>query len=194
MQALIPIKSLHNAKSRLAESFSLEERNKLVLQMLEHVLTTLTTSKIITSISIVTPDISVEQFVKKFSVSIIREEKSGYNQSLTYAAQKENKKEKLLSLPADLPFLTMKNIHEMYELSKNCDVVIAPSKDGGTNAILTQFPLQIPYLFGRNSFEKYKDEIRKRNLSVGIYESKTISFDVDTINDVKFYKEKLANE
>jgi 2-phospho-L-lactate/phosphoenolpyruvate guanylyltransferase len=188
LHALIPVKSLRLAKSRLAENFSEAERSTLVLSMLDHVLETLKSSKEITKIIVVTPDELVEKHVLESGFTVIPEEKPGHNPALTAAAQKENDGEKLLTISADLPLITQEDIHEMITLSLTHDVVLASSKDNGTNALLLAKPLLLPYLFGENSLEKYKKAAKELGLTVAIYQSKTMAFDVDTITDVETFR------
>ncbi len=190
LHALIPVKSLTNAKSRLAKYLTQEQRNTLVLTMLDHVLEVLTSCSQITKIIIVTPDEKIKKYVLDKGLSVEVETQHGHNKSLTQAAKKETSDTKLLTLSADLPLLSKKDIEQMIQLSQDCDVVIAPSKDNGTNAILEKSPLILPYLFGINSFENYKNESKKRKLSFKIYKSKTISFDVDTIEDMESLESK----
>ena len=109
MNVLIPVKSLSAAKSRLAGYLSLEERKKLMLQMLTHVITTIKSCETITQIAIVTPDKSVIQLAKQNGIKILPEEKPGYNEALTYAAQHENE-HPLLTIAADLPLVTTQDI------------------------------------------------------------------------------------
>src|SRR5690348_10083548 len=111
MHVLIPVKSLKNAKSRLSKDFSQIERQKIVLKMLHHVIEVLTSCKEITHISLVTPDTNIIQEMGKFNIYLVLEEKPGYNESLFYAAQKEDSNQKLLTLPADLPLITEEDIH-----------------------------------------------------------------------------------
>ena len=51
--AVIPVKGLHNAKTRLATVLSPQERSALVGEMLSHVLDALHASRVIDSIAIV---------------------------------------------------------------------------------------------------------------------------------------------
>ena len=55
-RALIPVKSLAEAKSRLAKHMTQEQRSRLVLTMLHHVLCTLQESGLLDQISVVSPD------------------------------------------------------------------------------------------------------------------------------------------
>lgn len=188
MNVLIPVKSLSAAKSRLAGYLSLEERKKLMLQMLTHVITTIKSCETLTQIAIVTPDLLVQHLAKQNGIKILHEEKPGYNEALTYAAHHENE-HPLLTIAADLPLVTTQDILQLITRAQRYDLVLARSKDGGTNALVTKQPLLIPYLFGQNSFEKYKQEAAKRKLSIGVYQSETIAFDIDTPQDLQVLQE-----
>jgi 2-phospho-L-lactate guanylyltransferase len=188
LHALIPVKSLRLAKSRLAEKFSESERSKLVLSMLDHVLETLQSCREIKKIIVVTPDELVQRHVLELGFYISTEEKPGHNPALTSAAQKEEDNRKLLTISADLPLITQEDIHKMITLSLTHDVVLAAAKDNGTNALLLAKPLLLPYLFGKNSLEKYKNAATDLGLTVAMYQSNTMAFDVDTIADVETFR------
>lgn len=183
LHALIPVKSLHHAKSRLAKRLSQQQRQELVLSMLDHVLMILKSCDEMKKITVVTPDVEVKKHVLQLGFSVTSEEKPGHNSSLTAAAQNENSEISLLTISADLPFLTSHDVGQLIKLLTSHDIALAPSKDNGTNAIIVKKTLLLPYLFGKNSFEKYKEVAIKKNLSYAVYESQTIAFDVDTIED-----------
>jgi 2-phospho-L-lactate guanylyltransferase len=189
--ALIPIKSLILAKTRLSKYLSLEERKQLVLQMLDHVITVLQLNKKIAKIIVVTPDETIKKYLASKKVVLLHEEKSGLNNALTFAAQYIDNIDKetigLLTILADLPLLTEKAIDELFTLFSREDIVLAASKDGGTNALLMK-PFTLPYLFGVNSFEKYRKKAQKRNLRVRVYQNQATAFDIDTIEDVQKLK------
>lgn len=198
--ALIPVKSLSDAKSRLKGHLSLEERKTLTVHMLKHVLKIVHACKEIKQTFVVTPDEEIKKIASQYSATVLPEEHTGYNQSVTIAAKhvpfrhsREGGKPvnqnniSLLTIPADLPLLTQNDIQMLIKHSYEQDIVLAPSKDGGTNSVLMHPPLIIPYLFGKDSFKKYINEAQKRNLTISIYESPTIAFDIDTIDDLRNY-------
>ena len=189
MIVLIPVKSLDHAKSRLARNMSPDERIQLVLQMLDHVIATVQSCKEVTKIIIVTPDGRIKTYGEQKGVNVLMEEEPGYNESLTKAAAHE-KGNALLTIAADLPLLTADDLNHLIHLAKSHDVVLAPAKDGGTNAVFMKFSLILPYLFGEHSFEQYKKTAQEKNLSVGVYQSETISFDIDTEEDLNKLQQK----
>ncbi len=190
---LIPVKSLSTAKSRLDKYLPRKQLEQLVLDMLTHVISVLRNCKEISSITIVTPDEQIKKYVKHFAVDTLLEEKPGHNAALTYAAKHNLLKtnDALLTISADLPFLKKEDIQQMITLSAKNSIVIARAKDNGTNAILMHPALAIPYLFGKNSFEKYQQEALKRRISIVAYQSESIAFDIDTFDDYMLFKKDL---
>jgi 2-phospho-L-lactate guanylyltransferase len=186
-RALIPVKALSAAKSRLIPYLSQEQRNTLVLAMLRHVLRTLQDSNMLEQISVVSPDSQVLDYARECGVQALAEELPGHNASLHAAALKELAAgtPALLTIAADLPLLQAGDIRAFLEQSYNYPVVLAPSRDGsGTNALLTRPPLALPYLFGINSLQKYQRAANERQLSNTIYNSVGLALDIDTVDDL----------
>lgn len=187
-RALVPVKSLHIAKSRLKDDLSPAQRSALVLKMLGHVLVILQMSKIFQSISVVSVDPEVIALSRRFGAHIYLEEKHGHNQALEYAAKQLVKKghDPLLTISADLPLLQTTDIITMTSLLKTNEIVLAPSLNGlGTNAVFLSFPLKIPYLFGENSFNNYLHAAKNNGFPVGIYNKTSTALDIDTSQDLQ---------
>jgi 2-phospho-L-lactate guanylyltransferase len=187
-KALIPVKSLHSAKSRLAPHLTLHQRKNLVLDMLYHVLHVLQTSNVIEQVLVVSPDQLVLAQAKAWGAQALPEEIPGHNAALHAATLKEQHvgTPALLTISADLPLLHAYDISALVEQSAHHSVVLAASRDGtGTNAILTQPPLVLPYLFGPNSLYNYQQTARQLYLSYTTYHSIGLALDIDTIDDLE---------
>lgn len=187
-RAIIPVKSLSEAKSRLAPHLTQRQRETLALDMLRHVVQTLCASQEFELVTVVSPDMRVLEKARIWGARASFEERSGHNPALHMAALRElvEGAGALLTISADLPLLTPGDIDVMVERSTRFDVVLAPSMDGtGTNAILARPPLVVPYLFGVNSLEKHLRAARRRGLSTNLYGSRGLSLDIDTIEDVQ---------
>jgi 2-phospho-L-lactate guanylyltransferase len=190
-RALIPVKTLREAKSRLAPYLTETQRAMLVLDMLRHVINVLQASKSLETISVVSPDPHVLQQVQAWGARALVEEAQGHNPALTAAAQKEQVSgaTALLTLSADLPMLQAYDIQHMIEQSHHHQIVLAPSYEGtGTNALLVRPPLAVPYVFGPGSLQRYQAVAQQRHLSNTLYTSRGTTFDVDTINDVNLFR------
>ena len=184
--ALIPVKSLHEAKSRLAPHLTQTQRVTLVLNMLRHVIYILQASNVLDRISVVSVDQHVLEQAQAWGAHAHIEEEAGHNPALTAAAKREIAagSTALLTISADLPFLQVCDIHGMIEQSKRHAVVLAPSHEHtGTNALLVRPPLALPYTFGPDSLQRYLSESCIRQLSSHLYISIGLESDIDTIDD-----------
>lgn len=186
-RAVIPVKALSEAKSRLAPYLSQAQRATLVLDMLQHVIHTLQDSACFEAITVVSSDTHVLQQVEQWGAHALVEEERGHNPALHAAAQHElaSGATALLTISADLPLLRSEDIQQIVKLSHYYDIVLAASSEGtGTNALLTQPPLAVPYLFGPGSLQLYHEEAQTRRLSYTLYKSRSTAIDIDTIHDL----------
>ena len=186
-RAIIPVKSLNEAKSRLATHLTLHQRENLVLDMLHHVLQALRESNVLEQVSVVSPDQRVLRQAQAWGAHAVVEEMPGHNAALHAAALQELAAgtSALLTIAADLPLLHPSDIRVLVAQSALYPVVLASSRDGtGTNAILVHPPLAIPYLFGENSLQRYQQAARQWQLASTIYHSIGLSLDIDTIDDL----------
>lgn len=187
-RALIPVKVLHEAKSRLAAYVPLEQREQLVIDMLHHVITVLQDSEQFEHVAVVSADPRVLHLARRWGALPRIEEAQGHNAALHTAALREIEAgaTALLTVSADLPLLKVDDIHRLIEAAQDYDVVLAPSHEGtGTNALLVHPPLALPYLFGVNSLEHYLAKARQRGLSSTQCVSNGLSRDIDTIDDLE---------
>jgi 2-phospho-L-lactate guanylyltransferase len=190
--ALVPVKSLDEAKSRLAAHLTQAQRSALMLDMLHHVIYILQASNVLERISVVSPDQRVLDQAQAWGAHICIEEDMGHNPALTAAAARELAAgvTTLLTISADLPLLQVNDVHGMIEQSKHHTVVLAPSHDHtGTNALLVRPPLVLPYMFGLGSLQRYLSECQIRQLSSSLYTSIGVGLDIDTSEDFAIFRE-----
>ena len=190
-RALIPVKSLDQAKSRLADHLTREERATLVFDMLHHVIQILRESQAFEQIAVVSTDNRVLERVSLWGALPRPEERPGHNPALLAAALREmaTGAEALLTISADLPLLQVSDIEGMIALARQYDVVLAPSREAtGTNALLVHPPLAIPYVFGIGSLQRYLVESRQRQLSSVFHTTTGLTLDIDTIEDLEMLR------
>ena len=185
--ALIPVKSLATAKSRLASSFTRHQRERLVLDMFHHVLCVLIDSELFEKVSVVSSDEQVLEKAYVWGAQPVIEEYQGHNQALHAAALREISEgvTTLLTISADLPLLTTQEIRCFFKQSLQHEVVLAPSRDEtGTNAILVHPPLAVPYVFGPGSLQSYIEAAKQKHISYSMFHSIGLALDIDTIDDL----------
>lgn len=207
--ALIPVKALDLAKSRLAPHLSHQQRVTLVLGMLQHVVQILHASEAFEYIYVVSTDTRVLELIQDWGAQPLRETQQGHNPALqeaayailardhawaTYPAQDRLTRAQaesvpnmgLLTISADLPLLTQEDIALLMRAAEHVQVVLAGSSDGtGTNALLTQPPLVLPYLFGPNSLPTYIQAAQQAEISYTLVQNAHLALDIDTFADLQ---------
>jgi 2-phospho-L-lactate guanylyltransferase len=186
--ALIPVKALAAAKSRLAGYLPPAQRAQLVLTMLHHVVATLQASGQLSRIVIVSADERVRACAVSWGAEGWPEEQPGHNAALEAAARRLRTEgvATLLTISADLPLLKSEEVTALLAQGRRYPVVLAPAHDGlGTNALLLRPPLLLPYLFGEESFRRYCEASQRCHLAYSRYESPGLALDIDTPEDLQ---------
>jgi len=185
--AIIPVKRLVEAKSSLSEALTLMQRRELVLRMLVDVLNAIRGARSIVGTIVVSPDEEVLKFARANGAFGVVEPGIELNEALKLAINHAVVKgaSSVLILPSDLPLLRGADIENIIAMaSPPRDVVIAPSKDNGTNALLLLPPDVINLRFGGESFPSHLAEARMISIRPHIYRSITVAIDVDDVEDL----------
>lgn len=181
--AVIPVSRFSNAKTRLSPTLNPLERENLLKSMLKDVITVL--NQVVSEVIVVSSDEDVLTFVKNVGALPLKEEgTTDLNGALMQAIKHYSKFcDKALVVPSDVPLIQKNHVEEIIDMGKNFDVVVAPSKGGGTNALLCPTS-NLEVKFGECSFFKHIKEAEHRGLSWGIYDSFYMSMDVNTAEDL----------
>jgi len=185
--AIVPVKKLDEAKSRLSSILSDSERREFCLEMLEDVLTTVKTTKCIRRTVVVSIDPKVLQVAKRFDAVRLAESQPDLNQAVSEAIDwcVQNGAKSALVLPADIPSVKPRDLNKILSLGKGVAMVISPSRSGdGTNALLLTPPNTLPTFYGKHSFQLYIKEASKRSISFRTLKLPRIALDIDTLEDL----------
>lgn len=184
---IVPVKPFGVGKSRLAGALSDPARARLSRRMFHHVLTQAAQANVLAGSLVVSRDAAVLDglpepqaiFVQERGTDLNRALEQGRQQAVAWGA------EAILVLPADLPLLTAEDIRRLYLAATAADgVVIAPSTDGGTNALLLRPANAIHFAFGPHSFAAHQALAHQAGLPCLRFQSPTLSFDVDWPTDL----------
>ncbi len=195
--AIVPVKPLNRAKSRLSPVLEPLQRQAFSRQMLERTIKTLQTVEAIQGILLVSRDSAALAVGRGLGAQTLTESGAPeLNDSLTRAthAVKTWHANGVLVIASDIPLFTPGDLNAMLALGKRPpSVVLAPDRrKDGTNAMLIRPPALFPYQFGPGSFEHHRQAAEEAGASVKVYESETLSLDVDYPEDLDLYREKLA--
>jgi 2-phospho-L-lactate guanylyltransferase len=191
--ALVPIKPLDQAKSRLAGTLAPEQRATLVQVLLEHVLGVLRAVPAVVETVVVTADAGVASLVSGTGGRVLRE--SGVpdlNRGLlagTRSAQVEGA-EAVLILHADLPRVRTEDIEAMIaSAAPTPTVVVAPDRHRrGTNALLCAPPGLIEYQFGPDSFALHCAQAQAVGARLEVFTTPGLALDLDTPEDLELLR------
>lgn len=181
--AIIPVNELTQAKTRLSDVLSQQERAELLLCMLEDVLDAL--EGVATPI-VVSPT-NLKEYVRRDFELILEEEKCGLTEAVrrgnSYAMSRGA--EETLFVPADVPLIKGHHVEEVLSLGKRHPLVISPARKGGVGIIYRRPPDIIPEVFTGSSFVDIQRVASELGVPVKVYDSFYLSLDIDTVEDIQ---------
>lgn len=180
--AVIPVSKFTNAKTRLSPKLNPLERENLLKAMLKDVIGVL--NGLVDNIMVISSDEDVLNFVNGLGVETLKEHGvTDLNGALTQAIQHcSNHCNNVFIVPSDVPLIKKDHVKEMLDRTKEFDMIIAPSKGGGTNALIC--PTSFCVKFGDYSFFEHIDEAKLRGFNYSVYDSFYLSLDVNTAEDL----------
>jgi len=187
---LLPIKDLGNAKQRLAEILSPEQRFGLAQAMLGDTLRAVGGSRSADRVFVITSYEPAAEAAERCGWHLLREtEQTSESASVDAASSlcEERGITSLLRLPLDLPLLRSADIDAL--LQTPCatpGIVIVPSRDGtGTNALLRTPPTLFPSRFGSHSFPKHLAEAERTGAHITVHRNPRLEMDLDDESDLR---------
>ena len=198
--AIIPMKPLGQAKSRLSQELTSPQRMALSLNLLRRVLQAAMglspgspLGSTLEKVWVVGGDEDIQRVAVAEGASWFEEEGTGLNETLWLFFQRAFEERKsALYLPGDLPLVKPRDVGEMLSASRHLrNVTLAPARQGGgTNGILVPPQLSFPFkpALGPDSFRRHLRQAVDLGVSVAICYSPGLAFDLDTFDDLKAYE------
>ena len=181
--ALIPVKDLPQAKARLAPVLDDAGRRDLVLAMFRDVLGAALGCAAIDGVAVVSRDETVLAIASQLGAEGLPEP-GGLNEALESAARRMAQRgaTRILVLAADLPLARADGIALLLE--GGGDVVIAPSRDDGTNALACA-PGAFAFAFGPDSAARHLGAAGAAGLRAERIDLPSLALDIDTPEDLE---------
>ena len=186
---LIPVKSLANAKQRLASVLDQPTRTKLAQAMLFDVLETLGTWASRPEVSIVTSDPFAIDLARRFEFQIIsdianRSETDAIEMATRFCESRAVTS--TLVIPGDIPLIRVQELEQILAAAPDEGSVLAPAADGrGTNAAWRRPAGLFPLRFGNDSFKPHLAAARATQKPCVILSLPGIALDVDNPADLR---------
>jgi len=194
--AIIPVKKFENSKTRLSSLLSADDRIHLSSLMLEDTLSMLSGIQLLHHLVVVSADMRAEEMAAKHGAKFLYEEKDkGVNSAVALANSYcvRQGAEATVVIPQDLPLLEGTDVAMACELAESEDrcIVICPSlRYDGTNLLLRKPPSVIETSYDNNSYGSHIKSAGALGVTVKLFFSKKLMFDVDTPEDAR----QLAKE
>lgn len=201
VQALLPLKDLVSAKSRLSGVLSPSERRALAQAMVEDVLGTLTSHPQITRVTLVSDDPGADLLACKYGIDFLDERtlnRRGLNPVLEKSCDVlgTNADDLTLILHGDIPLLAHSDIdaalgrrEHTAGLIVGCDLL-----SQGTNLLLFDSSSRPEFNFGPGSCDKHVESARIRGVPVTILSTNGIGLDIDEPADLAQLMTQLRPE
>jgi 2-phospho-L-lactate guanylyltransferase len=190
--AIVPVKPLGRAKSRLSDDLLPEQREQLATELLGRTVRLLVPLTGIRGVLVISRDTKALAMARDLGANTVQESGTPeLNHALLRATQvlKAWSTDAVLVVPADSPLLAAEDIEEMLQRGRyHNSVVIAPDRhETGTNLLLVRPPGLIPYAFGEDSFAQHQRLSVEVGATVSVYRSERVALDVDWPEDLERY-------
>lgn len=183
--ALVPVKRLDAAKSRL-RPLAGEAGGELARAMLEDVLDALAAVPGLSQRAVVTGDADVAGVAEAAGATALIEPDTGLNASLDAAAQRLDA-DALLVVLGDVAGARADDLAALLDALRALGgrgVVLAPSSDGGTAALLRAPPDTIAAAFGPDSAARHRAAAQAAGVPLRELKLASLSVDLDSPEDV----------
>jgi 2-phospho-L-lactate/phosphoenolpyruvate guanylyltransferase len=193
MWAIVPLKSLDAAKSRLARVLAPDQRRELTLRMACDVLRVASREPGIRRILICSPAREAAALGRRFGAFVYQDEIStaDLNDALCGAARHALRQgaQELTVLPADLPALDAEDLRRFLAHHASLDaaaVTIATDRHGtGTNVLAWRPAQSFAPAFGPGSAQRHERLARELGVRASRCDLPTAMLDIDTVSDLR---------
>ena len=187
--AILPIKSLGDAKQRLCNILSPDERRELMLVSARDVMSALSRSTRLSGILLVSKDTTALELGREYGVhQLIVNYDDGQSDAIIQAVELLRKKgvTATLTIPGDVPLVKARDIDVVCNtLDSAPSLTIVSNSDGtGSNCIAASPPDLIAYRFGSNSFARHISSARAAGVEPTVLTLPRVELDIDMESDI----------
>lgn len=193
MWVILPVKRLHDAKNRLSEVLTTEQRACLSKLMLIDVMKVLASSDVVDGVLVISSDAAVIDIAKRNRAEHMQTvEDAGHSAdaSLAVSILSERDIEKIALLPSDVPLLSQSDLHNL-DMAHEDGITLCPATmDGGTNGLVFSPPLEIPLQYGKDSLNKFQQAATSRGIKTHLARIPGLEHDIDRLEDLTWLCEQ----
>lgn len=191
--AVVPMKDLADAKSRLAEILTPIQREALCLAMLRDVLRVLCAAPSVDEVRVVSSDRKVLAEALVAGAVPCVDHARDLNGALAEVAEALDPSDGMLIVPGDVPMVRVDEVCRVIAAGRGGGAIVG-SKDGGTGALWVNSPAAIEFQFGRNSFRRHLAAARSAGVSLRVCCARGLAQDVDSPGDLDAVVRRAGTE
>jgi 2-phospho-L-lactate guanylyltransferase len=195
--AILPIKSLAQAKQRLRHELAAHDRRALVEAMFADALVALGRVHTLERIVVVSGDRVAQRIAGGYGATVIEDDERGHNTAATrgIATLLEDGIERALLVPGDCPTLSASDLNALLtHPAGERSALIVPDRHGtGTNALLLTPPDVLAPSFGPDSRRRHLADASAAGVPAEVVELESLGLDVDTPEDLDALRRTLAS-
>lgn len=194
--AIVPVKKFENAKTRLSQMLSADDRILLSSLMLGDTLSVLSGVELLQQVVVVSGDRRAEEIAARHDAKFLYEEReSGVNSAVALGDNysMDQDADATVVIPQDLPLLNALDLAMACELAASEDrcIVICPSlRYDGTNLLIRRPPCAIKTYYDSDSYAMHIKAAGSLGIPVKLFSSRKLMYDLDTPEDAR----QLAKE
>jgi 2-phospho-L-lactate guanylyltransferase len=178
MLAIVPVKSLESAKTRLTPALGTVEREQLVVQMLDAVLAACAAATLISETLVVTPDPALGR-----GRPVLRDDGAGHGPAIAQALRDPRARDGALVIMADCPLVKAGSLDALVEAAT--PLALVEAADGGTSALALADPALLEPAFGiPGSAAVTLERARAAGIEAAVVRDPALAFDVDNPADL----------
>ena len=184
--ALVPVKALAASKSRLAGG-DRREIEALSLAMLGDVVEALRRVPELARVAVVTPDAAVADAARAAGADALLRDDPGLNPAIETASRElaPGAGDGVLVVLGDVAAVDPRDVSRLIRATPRPGVGLAPSRDGGTSALLRVPRGAIPARFGPDSAKRHRSEAERAGVPYVELSLPSLAIDVDVADDAR---------
>jgi len=185
--AVVPVKALGATKSRLLPQIGREAADRLALAMLGDVVEALRAARGLARVAVVTPDPQVARAAREAGAEALLRDDPGLNAAVEAAGRvlAAGADHGLLVVLGDVAGVRPAEIEALLRALPGPGVALAPSRDGGTSALLRIPHDAIPAGFGPGSAKVHRELATRAGVAFRELPLASLAIDVDSPDDLE---------
>jgi 2-phospho-L-lactate guanylyltransferase len=184
--AVVPVKALAEAKSRLFPERARSDVEALSLAMMGDLIACLQSAAGIARVVVVTPDAAVASAARSQGAQALLRSEPGLNPAIEAAsAACAGAGEGVLVVLGDVAAADPREVAQLLDAAPARGVALAPSRDGGTSALLRRPADVIPACFGPDSAKRHREAAETANVALVELALGSLAIDVDRAEDAR---------